>query len=157
MSRKPNRKYPHMLQSDVPVWDSWLDAFGNPEWTYQYDVRVGQGATPDPRLSAIMKQWAIDLSKKRIDVVIHKPDEIVIVEVKTRAGLAAIAQIVAYPLLYKAQFNPRLPIRPLLVCSKLLLDVEMLLKLLNVSYDVMDPEIPPHRGVPAGISTGEAV
>jgi len=131
-----------MLDSDVPVWERWTQAHGDPSWTYRYDVRVGQGITPDPRLSQVMSKWAIDITKKRIDCVVHKPGEILIIEVKTRAGLNSIAQVVSYPLLYQAQYNPTLPLRPILIAEKLLLDVEMLLRLLDVTYYVLPPDNP---------------
>lgn len=136
MSRKPKREFPHMLDPDVPVWRWWLKKYGIPTDIYHYDVHVGEGINPDPRLTETMREWAINITKKRIDVVVHRGTEILIVEVTRRAGLKAIAQLTAYPILYKATFNPTKSLKPLLVAVDLLLDTEMLLRVLGIDYIV---------------------
>lgn len=141
-----------MLDEDVPVWERWMRENGKPDWTYQYDVRVGQGAIPNPRLSKVMQMWHINVTKKRIDVVVHKPNEILIVEVKTLAGLTSIAQVVAYPLLYKAEFNPTLPLVPHLIAEKFCLDVEMLLTILKIDFTLLPPPHTIHSSPVTGLS-----
>jgi len=138
MGRRPKGKYPHMLREDEEVWETWLALNKKPTGVYQYDVKVGQGITPDPRMSEVMQQWAIGVTKKRIDVVEETDFGIRIIEVKVAAGLTAIAQLVAYPILYEATFHPAVPVAPCLIASKLLLDVEMLLKVLGIEYFVVN-------------------
>lgn len=128
-----------MLDHDCVIWRRWLEQFAVPTDTMHYDVKVGQGMNPDPRMTQTIQNWAINITKKRIDVVVHRETEILIVEVTTRAGLRCIAQLVAYPILYNATFNPTQPIRPYLVAEKLLLDTEMLLKFLEIEYCLIEP------------------
>jgi len=128
-----------MLDPDCDVWRAWLEQFALPTDTFHYDVKVGEGMNPDPRMTQVLQDWAINITKKRIDVVVHRETEILIVEVTTSAGLRCIAQVVAYPILYDATFAPTKPIRAVLVAERLLLDTEMLLKILQVQYYLLKP------------------
>lgn len=128
-----------MLDPDCDIWRAWLQEYALPTDKFQYDVKVGEGMNPDPRMTETIQQWAINITKKRIDVVVHRENEILIVEVTRRAGLRCIAQVVAYPILYCATFNPQKDIKAILVAEHLLLDTEMLLKILQVPYYLLKP------------------
>jgi hypothetical protein len=128
-----------MLDEDVPVWEAWLARYGDPAATYSYDVKVGKGITPDPNISTALQELGIGLTKKRIDVVESGPFHTRIIEVKRLAGLSSIAQLVGYPILYMATFNPSITPTPCLIAERLLLDVEMMLKTLQIEYYVIPP------------------
>lgn len=128
-----------MLDEDVPVWEAWLSRYGDPAATYSYDVKVGKGITPDPNISTALQELGIGLTKKRIDVVESGPFHTRIIEVKRLAGLSSIAQLVGYPILYMATFNPTIVPSPCLIAERLLLDVEMMLKTLQIEYYVIPP------------------
>jgi len=139
MGRRRPAKYRHMLDEDVPVWEAWLSRYGDPTATYSYDVKVGKGITPDPNISTALQELGIGLTKKRIDVVESGPYHTRIIEVKRLAGLSSIAQLVGYPILYMATFNPTITPTPCLIAERLLLDVEMMLKTLQIEYYVIPP------------------
>lgn len=107
-------KYPHMKPQEVVLWDRFL---GHMPWDAErirYDVRVGEGEAPPSDAPAWARKMVWALSTKRIDALVHTPQEIVIVEVKQRASLSAVGQLLGYLALYTRQERPRKPIR--LVC-----------------------------------------
>lgn len=128
-----------MLDESCDLWRAWLATYGLPTDRYTYDVHVGTGISPDPTLTKVMADFAIQITKKRIDVVVDRIDEILIIEVAPRAGLICIAQLVAYPILYTHTFSTSKPVRPLLVTSKLLTDVEMLLRVMALDWITLEP------------------
>lgn len=111
-------KYPHMLPAEVRRWDAFLERFGLPEGKVSYDVHLGEGAAIDPTWPAWMASMVRSLSTHRVDVVIERPDEVVIVEVKGIAGMGAVGQLVGYEALWVQQFGLDRPVKLLLVCER---------------------------------------
>lgn len=118
-----NRKFPHLLQKDIVVWERFLHLFGNQYNNIDYDVRVGKGRPASPGLPQNIQQMSIDLSQRRIDAVGFQDHQIDIIELTTTASTKAIGQLLMYPVLYKQTFPGTLPLRPLLVCESLAPDV----------------------------------
>lgn len=110
-------KYPHMLPAEVRRWDAFLDRFGLPEGEVSYDVHLGEGAEIDPTWPPWMVPMVRSLSTHRVDVVIERPDEVVIVEVKGIAGMGAVGQLVGYEALWVGQYGLDRPVHLLLVCE----------------------------------------
>ncbi|GAI89752.1 unnamed protein product, partial [marine sediment metagenome] len=65
----PLPKYPHLVGSDIPIWDSWIRTHGHYFQGFDYDVHVGQGLEPDKDQSFQLQEMWIGLTQKRIDVV----------------------------------------------------------------------------------------
>jgi len=74
------------------------------------------------------KRMLIELKAKRIDMVVHWPEEIWIVEIKQKVRASAIGQLKLYELWYRRQFRPTKPIRLVLVAE---IDDPMVLPLLK--------------------------
>ena len=129
-----NRKYPHLLPDDIAIWERFLSAYEKRFNSFDYDVRVGLGRPADTSLPENIQKAAIALSQKRIDVVGHTDDAIMCIEITGHAGLKAIGQLVAYPLLYAETFKPTKPVLPLLVCAQLHPDVKPVLDSLKVPF-----------------------
>jgi hypothetical protein len=110
-------KYPHLLSPDVPVWERFLAAHRHAYPTIEYDVRVGQGRDPGDEFLENTRRLAMDLSKRRIDAVLITDNAITCVEVTTQAGLKALGQAIAYPILYALTYTPDRPIQTLIVCA----------------------------------------
>lgn len=89
-------KYPHMFPQDVRLWERFLAIYGSEFERFEYDIKVGRGVEPPPDLDEPYRSAAIILSKKRIDAVGYKDNEIWIFEVKPDIGLAALGQLLAY-------------------------------------------------------------
>lgn len=111
-------KYPHMLPAEVRRWDAFLERFGLPEGRVSYDVHLGDGAEVDSGWPVWMASMVKILSTHRVDVVIERPDEVVIVEVKGIAGMGAVGQLVGYEALWVKEHGVDRPVRLLLVCER---------------------------------------
>ena len=110
-------KYPHMAPADVEVWEQYLK-FHRAEWdSFDYDVRVGKGVDPGPAFPANIRRDAMMLTQKRIDVVGYRGEETWIIEVKPRAGLGAVGQLVGYKTLYEQEHGQGSVTGLLLVCQ----------------------------------------
>lgn len=111
-------KYPHMLPAEVRRWDAFLEQYGMPEGKVSYDVHLGEGAEVDPSWSPWMISMVKTLSTHRVDVVVERPDEVVIVEIKGIAGMGAVGQLVGYEALWMKERGTDRPVRLLLVCER---------------------------------------
>ena len=117
-------KYPHMLPAEVRRWDAFLERHGRPEGDVSYDVHLGKGAPIDPDWPAWMGPMVRMLSTHRVDVLIERPDEVVIVEVKGVAGMGAVGQLVGYEALWVQERGARRPVHLLLVCERVEADMK---------------------------------
>jgi len=118
-----NLRYPHLLPFDIPVWERFLETTTYKYIDFDYDVRVGEGRTPPDDVPDNIKQMAYDLSLRRIDAVGRTASEIHIIEITRSAGLKAVGQLVAYPLLYSLTYHPTQPLVKVLVCETIQTDI----------------------------------
>jgi len=134
-------RYPHMGPYEARLWDTFLK---KPPWRIEkveYDVRVGPGYTPpwlrerlvkifekkrlgipltrDEELDLSVAESARAITQLRIDVVVHTPEKVYLVEVKPRAGRSALGQLEAYIYWYLRQYKPAKPVRLAIVCREL--------------------------------------
>ena len=116
-------KYPHMLPAEVRRWDAFLARYGMPVGDVSYDVHLGEGAPIDPSWPAWMAGMVKTLSTHRVDVVIERPNEVVIVEVKGVAGMGAVGQLMGYESLWLVERGLDRPVRLLLVCERVEADM----------------------------------
>jgi hypothetical protein len=118
------RKYPHLLPADAALWDQFITANQSFASSLEYDIHVGQGRDPGDQFDPTIRNTAILLSQRRIDVVATHPAHIDIIEVSTTAGLTQVGQLMTYPLLYQQTYSPTLPLRPLLICRQFQTDAQ---------------------------------
>lgn len=131
------RPYAHLLPPDVPVWERYLDKYGDVYTHLEYDIRVGLGRDPGPGFEQNMRNMALDLSLRRIDAVGFSPRAITVIEITHSAGMTALGQLRAYPTLYRLTFMPSLPIQPLLVAGGLQSDIQVVLQDEQIPYVVV--------------------
>ena len=136
-SPKLHPRYPHLLPEDARVWDRFLLGHPYDSNQYEYDVQVGRGRPYPGAATPAIHKMALDLSRRRIDVVGHTPTCTRIYEVTRQAGLTAIGQLIAYPILYAKTYNPPGPCVPVLVCEELQSDIETVLLALNIEYHTL--------------------
>ncbi len=117
----------HMAMLDKAIWIRYLEQGGTQFAPFEYDIRVGDGVNMPPTSTAYDIRAAKALTTKRIDVVCSLPFEIRIIEVKQRAGLAAIGQLIGYADLYQKTYAPQLPLMKWLVTDELQPDMANLL------------------------------
>jgi hypothetical protein len=104
--------YPGMLPREILIWQTWLAQWEASYDSFQYNARVGPGFDPGPGWPDNMRTMAIANSQKRIDAVAWQGSQPTLIEVKDRAGAAALGQLLTYLPLWM-QTYPDLP-RPLL-------------------------------------------
>ena len=122
----PKIKYAHMLPGETEIWDRFLTVTKIPFTRFDYDVHVGElpdvpEGTPDYLIPLVQAVY-----RKRIDAVGFTDQEIWLFEVKQRAGLSAMGQVLAYKLLYVKDFQPGLPVKMGVVCELKSTDVDYL-------------------------------
>lgn len=137
--RRRNRKYPHLLPEDVEIWKSFLELYGDRYVRFDYDIRVGNGRDPGPKVEPPIRQLGIDLSRKRIDAVGTTKTEYHIIEITHTANIRAVGQLFVYPTLYQLTYRPDLPLRPLLVAGSLGTDIKPVLEALNLPFLICPP------------------
>lgn len=117
--RFPYKKLPsysRLRPEDVIVWEKFIDANPSLSWEVDYDVKVGLGRETLPELQEkYAKDWR-DLTRKRIDVVAWSRDEILLIELKGRAGLSAVGQVLGYSELWVDLHDAGRRVRPVLIC-----------------------------------------
>ncbi|MBA7604760.1 hypothetical protein ES703_11886 [subsurface metagenome] len=112
-------KYPHLIGEDTEVWNRFILKYPDKFDTVDYDVKVGLGAETTPIEDQTSKDYWANLTKKRIDVIGYKNNLVTIVEVKKRASLFTLGQILGYRFLYLREF-PELPsVRTLIVAAQI--------------------------------------
>lgn len=116
-------KYPHMLPREIAIWDRFIEEYGLPEGEIDYDVHLGEGAEVDPSWPSWMAGMVKRLSTHRADVVVEREHEVLIVEMKSVAGMGAVGQLVGYEALWLRQEGTDRPVRLLCVCERLEADI----------------------------------
>jgi hypothetical protein len=129
---EPKIKYPHMLPYEAELWDRFLSIRRPPFLQLEYDVHVGDAPPPPETLPDYLVNMFKSVNMKRIDVVAHDPDVIYVVEVKGRAGLSALGQVLAYKYLYERDFKPGKPVEMRIVCERLEPNIDEIAKEHNV-------------------------
>lgn len=94
------QQWPGMNPREVVVFNNWLILHFKDYTAFDFNVRVGQGTDPGPTYDAESRRQYILNTQKRIDVMAWQDSNPTIIEVKDRAGLSAIGQIVGYRHLY---------------------------------------------------------
>ena len=110
-------RYPHMRDSEARIWNAYVEAFGLPPGRVEYDVRLGQGAPVDAAWPAWMVAMVKALSQKRADVVAETSEEITIFELKRRAGMSCLGQLMGYEALMMKERGTWKPVVLVAVCE----------------------------------------
>ncbi len=134
---KPSSPYPHLLEVDIAVWLRYLNKHPDLYDAIEYDIRVGDGRDPGPDYPDNIRRMALDLSRRRIDAIGHTLDTITLIEITRRAGLTAIGQLIAYPILYAASYPTTRPVQMLLVCEELATGVQPVLEAQRIPWELV--------------------
>ncbi len=96
-------QFPHLLFEERVLWRKFLTAHEHDWDRYLYDLHVGQGRPGRDSLTDDEKRQQLYLSQKRIDVIGQLPDKICIFEIRPRASMSQVGQLLCYRLLYQRQ------------------------------------------------------
>lgn len=116
-------KYPHMTPAEVRRWDAYIAQYGLPEGTISYNVHLGEGAPIALDWPMWMAVMVKALSTHRVDVVVERPDEVLVIEVKGIAGMGAVGQLLGYEALWLRERGTDRPVRLVLVCERVEADM----------------------------------
>ena len=89
-----------MKRIEKELWQRFLSKYEEEYSKFEYDVHVGAGTPAPPDSPAWLKKDVAALSRKRIDIVAHRPGVIEIIEIKERCGMSALGQLKTYLNLY---------------------------------------------------------
>jgi hypothetical protein len=131
-------KYPHLLPREVALWKIFLDHHINEYEYFEYDVHVGQGAEIDPDTETMIKDLALALTRKRIDVIGHKKKSITIFEIKPDAGLSAIGQLVAYSLLLQKERKIKQPLKLNIISDIIDVDTRTVARTMKIAWTIVN-------------------
>lgn len=109
--------YPHMLAEDTVVWTKYLQSPLVPIKELWYDVHVGAGISMPADASDMEKRIAAGISRKRIDVVAAVGGGLWIIEVKPRANMVALGQVISYTRIFVKEYVTRGEVWSVIVCD----------------------------------------
>jgi hypothetical protein len=109
-------RWPGMLPREILIFKAWLAQFGNEFDTFDFNRRIGAGHDPGPNWPQYIRDMAIANSQLRIDAVGMKGPAVSIIEVKDRAGAAAVGQLVTYDAVWQEDF-PNTPTPALILVT----------------------------------------
>ena len=127
-------RYAHLGPKDVKIWEKFID--NNPRFfsEVEYDVKVGEGRNyslfPEDKIREDMEY----LSKKRIDVVGFSGPDIYVVELKPKAGMSAIGQVLSLAELARDIFPSTSRILPAIITDEEIPDTRALCLKMGVLF-----------------------
>jgi len=115
--------YPHLMPLEVPIWERYLASTDLEFTSITYDVHLGVGVPPDPSWPTWLVKQVAAVSRKRVDVLCETADAVYIFEIKPRAGMGALGQLLAYEQLYRNEYHPTKPIIKVALAERVESDV----------------------------------
>jgi len=97
-----------------------------------YDVPVGPGRDPGDSFEDPIRKMALQLSKRRIDVVGILPDGVEIFELTQSAGLKSAGQAIVYPYWLAVTWELTIPVTTTIICRSCQPDILPVLKASNI-------------------------
>lgn len=112
-------RYPHMREHEAELWQRYVEQYGMPPGEVTYDVHLGDGAPVREEWEDWVKVMVKALSTKRVDVVAETPWQVTIFEVKKRAGLSAVGQLLGYEALWFKHRGGWKPVNLVCICEQI--------------------------------------
>ncbi len=126
-----------MSTEETIIWSKFLAAYGKDFQRFDYDLRVGNGITPGEPIPDLFKKDYEDLTKSRIDAVGYNGKIATIFEVKQRANLNAIGQLIGYGHLFRKSF-PQFAVKDLfLICGSASYEIADILASNNIKILIL--------------------
>lgn len=90
------RAFPERTDRESTIIRDFLLARGAAYDRYEFSVRVGQGATPDPSHLPGVQAATVFNTRKRIDMIVWQGTQPTVIEVKERVSPAVLGQLRTY-------------------------------------------------------------
>jgi hypothetical protein len=115
-------KYPHMKPEDVAIWERFIEAYPDAYERCQYDVMVGSDPEFIDELDAQVGGDSWKLYQKKIDVLGMRDGAADIIELKPRAGAAAVGQVKMYKKMFMKDYKPTVEPKMVIITNEASLD-----------------------------------
>lgn len=112
-----------MMSLDRDVWTRFLESGDFPLKEVWYDIHVGKPVVGNSTADALGVSIAAALTRKRIDVVAHVRGGYWVIEVKPRADMLALGQVITYVRLFAREYTVDGEVLPVVVCDQVDEDV----------------------------------
>ena len=117
MAKQINQQFPHLRTEEIDIWKRFLATFPARFTTFHYDVKVGPGVQLSNDTTQRIKEMALGLSKKRIDVVAEGSEGLTLVELSPNAGASSVGQLLVYQTLWVKDHPGEVPPKLLLITA----------------------------------------
>jgi len=109
---------------------------------YSFNFRLGTGSDPGPNYDASIRRMNILLTQKRIDMVTRKGGLYGLWELKARAGLSALGQLLGYQAMWEKEGRPSSGLTIGIITRLVDADVSIALERHQIAVEIFDtPEI----------------
>lgn len=139
MSQNRPSKYPHLLPEDAQLWNDYLTLHEPDHVSFMFDVAVGEGRDPGDNFADNIRAMALQLSKRRIDVVGIRPDSVEIFELTQSAGLKSAGQAIVYRHWLTVTWQLSVPVFTTIICRSCQPDILPVLLDHNIRLVVVPP------------------
>lgn len=135
-------RFPGLALREILVLIAWLRLHESEYDRIEGNVRVGKGEDPGPSVPEYLRRMAILNSQKRIDAVAWKGHQATLIEVKQRAKMADVGQLLGYQVLFQGD-HPDLPAPTLLIVAATAVpEIQPLLEAQHVRLELVTPPSP---------------
>ncbi len=100
----PDRRLLHLRPGEVSLFRRFEQMKPLGDALYSFDVRLGKGMPIDPTWPGYIQRMATALTQRRVDFLARAAAELWILEIKVRAGPAAVGQLLTYLSLFIEQY-----------------------------------------------------
>ena len=111
-------QYPGMPALESNISRAWIRKQAYEYSKIEFNVRVGKGQDIQPGVTGATAQQFNQLTRKRIDIAAYLGTLVDLVEVKPRASMGAIGQLLGYRHLWQEDF-PNIAVRQLIVLAQI--------------------------------------
>lgn len=139
-------RFPGLRQPESIILDTWQRTVAPASATFDYNVPVGQGIVPDKALPDHVKQMAVKNSQRKIDAVMSVGQARSIIEVKERAQLGSIGQLLGYQHLWEQEHPGETVPAMVLITARLSPGVLSLAARMNITVHVVPADFSPITG-----------
>jgi hypothetical protein len=124
---RPLSAYPHMSESDVPVWERFLRLHPDRFEFVDYDVRVGPGRGAVDSGHPGIDRMSRAITQLRLDAVGHRAGQATLIEVKPALSCSALGQLLVYSFHYSRDYPTSSAVKLLVVAGEDNADVSVVL------------------------------
>jgi len=102
--------FKHQSEAEIVVAKAFIErVFPQAKVEFDVPLKSSKPADWESMPENYRKMWEY-LTAKKIDMVMHLPEKILIVEVKQKLGASGVGQLLLYKMMYLEQYKPGKPV-----------------------------------------------